>query len=184
MRPLRPSRGLSMPHLLSETSDFAGSTAFAVIDFASGYWQLPVEEASQESQSIITPQGVYASSRTLQGSVNAAANFQGKVEPLYSCIRSHLKAWIDDFILHQRSFSELLPILRRFFEITRENGLFISAPKTLLYAKWVRWCGRKVDHEGIHLDPARSEVLAQMERPRTGGELCQTIRTCHELAIV
>ena len=31
-----------MPHVESEVLDFAGSKFFAVVDFVSGYWHLPL----------------------------------------------------------------------------------------------------------------------------------------------
>lgn len=38
---------LAMPNIEAELVDLRGATCFAHIDFVSGYWQLPLEEASQ-----------------------------------------------------------------------------------------------------------------------------------------
>ncbi len=68
-----------MPHLYSKIYDFAGSTCFAVLEFVSGYWQLPVDQDSQDACGIVTPNGVYSSTRVLQGLTNATSHFQGTV---------------------------------------------------------------------------------------------------------
>ena len=164
-----------MPQMQAETSDFAGSKAFAVIDYCSGYWQFPLDAESQDCQSIVTPNGVFSPTRTLQGAVNSASNFQGKVEPLYAELRPNLKAWLDGFILHARSFAELLRILRTYFGITRAHNLFLSAIKTTLYARKAKWCGRIIDAEGVRLDPSQYDVLTNLSEPRAGGELSQFV---------
>lgn len=104
-----------MPHIDSEIYDLSESNSFATIDFVSGYWQLPLDKQSQAAHSIITPNGVYSPTRTQQGATNSVANFQGKVEPLFRSLSQYLKAWLDDFIVHCKSESELLQVLRQFF---------------------------------------------------------------------
>ncbi len=101
-----------MPHLESEEIDFAGGTCFASIEFVSGYWKLPLDPATAAAHSIITPNAMYTPSRTLQGASNSCTNFQANVEPIFSDIREHLKAWLDDFVLHCKSEEQLLRALR------------------------------------------------------------------------
>jgi hypothetical protein len=141
-----------MPHLESELADLASSTYFATIDFASGYWQLPLSETSQSLHSFVTPQGIFQPTRMLQGARNSGANFQSRVELCFLSIRQSLKAWLDDFLLHHHSESGLLDTLAS-FQICRDRRLKISARKSVLFTNQVRWCGRVIDAEGVRFDP-------------------------------
>ena len=119
-----------MPNIEAELSDVRGATAFAGIDFCSGYWQLPLHPESQPLFAFMTPDGVVMPTRTRQGGCNSAANFQEKVEQCFIELKENLKAWLDDFMLYARDEEHLLCLLRRFFEICRTRRLIVSLPKS------------------------------------------------------
>eukprot|EP00171_Calliarthron_tuberculosum_P014233 IDg14233t1 len=66
----------AMPHLESHFQDISGSSYFANIDLAHGYWQIPLAKESQEMMSIQTQVGVYSSKRLLQGGSDSGNHFQ------------------------------------------------------------------------------------------------------------
>lgn len=119
-----------MPHIESELADLAESDTFAVIDFCNAYWQMPLDEDSQHLHSFLTANEVVKPTRTLPGSTNAGMNFQSKVEPCFVEIRSRLKAWLDDFLLHAKDEGELLATIKTFFEVCRTRGLKVSIRKS------------------------------------------------------
>lgn len=47
-----------MPNFGKELEKLTGSIYFATLDLSHGYWQLPLEVASQECQSFETPDGI------------------------------------------------------------------------------------------------------------------------------
>lgn len=164
-----------MPHIDSELADLAGSKHFALIDFPSGYWQLPLDEDSQELLSFMTPTTVIQPKRCTQGAKNAGPNFQSKVEPLFAGIREFLKAWLDDFMLHNETEEGLLDALDKFFMVCLNRKLKISARKTHLFLLVVRWCGRIIDGNGVQFDPRNLSGLQEIHLPRTAGELCEYV---------
>ena len=170
-----------MPNLDAEMVDFAKSTCFAVLDFVSGYWQLPLHPDSYGACGLITPKGVFASKRVLPGLANATAYFQGSVEPLFKDIRDNMKAWLDDFNLHTENEKKLLQLLCQFFEVCRQCGLFLSARKCRFYAKELRWCGR-ITATGYTMDPSKAEGLKNLDSPRTAEELSQLVYCCRWMA--
>ena len=123
-----------MPYIDSEIYDFSGSNVFATLDFVSGYWQLPLDADAQDAHSIITQRGIYSPTRTQQGATNSVANFQSKVEPLFRSMRDHLKAWLDDFILHCKSEEQLLKMLRQFFlDLSQARLVLVSQEVQFLH---------------------------------------------------
>lgn len=164
-----------MPDINGELSDVKGASSFCGVDFCSGYWQLPMARESQHLLAFMTPRGVVQPTRTTQGAINSAANFQQKVEPCFAELRNNLKAWIDDFIMYYHSEEEHLEKLRRFLEICKEKNLVISLPKSVFFAKSIKWCGRIIDGNGYRYDPANYEALKNATCPTNGAELCQFI---------
>jgi hypothetical protein len=75
-----------MPHIESELYKVRGAMCFATFDLSSGYWQLKLDESSQECQPFITPDGIYTPTRVLHGTRNAVSHIQaciqGILEPL------------------------------------------------------------------------------------------------------
>ena len=137
-----------MPHLESENLDFTNSTCFAVLDFVSTYWQLPLHQDSYTACGVVTPRGVVASIWVLSGLANATAHFQSSMEPLFSELRENMKAWIDDFNLFCGNEEQLLQLLERVFEIYHQHGLLLSARKCFLFAPELKWSGRIIDKQG------------------------------------
>lgn len=126
------------PHIQSNLMDFAGSLFFASIHFCKGYWQLPLVADSQGYHSFLTPKGVFQPRRTLKGALNAAQNFQSKVEPCCGSIKEALKAWLDDLVLHAHTNETLIEVLRAFLGICGVRKLERSAKKTVLFSQSIK----------------------------------------------
>ena len=172
-----------MPHLESEILDFAGSSCFGILDFVSAYWQLPLHRVSYTACGMVTPRGVVASTRVLPGLANDTAYFQSSVEPLFSELWENMKAWLNDFNLFCNSEEQLLHLLKRLFEICRQHGLLLSAKKSVLFARELKWCGRIIDAQGYRMDPSNVAGLQNMDLPRNPADLAQLFYCCRWMAI-
>ena len=172
-----------MPHLDSEVQDFSGSNCFASLDFVSGYWQLPLHPDSYSACGVVTPRGVVISKRVLQGLANAVSFFQSSIEPLFSSLRGHFKAWLDDFSIHSETEDMLLSKLEEFFHICHVKRLWLSAMKCKLFKKKLRWCGRIISGEGYTMDPTNLSGLQDMHMPKTAAGLSQFIYCCRWMSM-
>jgi len=164
-----------MPNIDSEAGDFRQAKYFAQIDFTSGYWQLPLDKESQVHHSFVTPQGIYAPTRILQGGRNAPIHFQRAVEPCFHHLRKSLKAWLDDFILFSGSEEEYLKLLVQFLETCRKYGLKVHIIKSTFFCMKVRWIGRIWDSDGFRYDPRNAEALSKLDNPKNAAELSQVL---------
>ena len=81
-----------MPNIEAELADARGAKVFATIDFCYGYWQAPLHPDSQPLFAFIGPDGVVMPTRTTQGGMNFAANFQEKVSECFAELRKNFKA--------------------------------------------------------------------------------------------
>lgn len=73
-----------MPILQHELTKIAGSTLFVNLDLSHGYWQLPLDEKSQECQSFITPDGIFTPTRVLHGTTNAVTHLEATINDILS----------------------------------------------------------------------------------------------------
>jgi len=161
----------AMPDLESMYQSTAGSTVFAKIDMCHAYWQIPLHPDSQEIMSIQTPLGVHTPTRILQGGTDAGNHFQSTISQVFAEMASHLLQWLDDFLMHAASETELLRRLGRFFEVCHDFGLKLHARKTHLFLREVNFCGRIIDSKGVRHDPRSLDTLKNMRTPEVAGDL-------------
>lgn len=119
-----------MPDINNELSDVRRATVFISIEVCDGNWQLPMNIHSQPLEAFMKPKGVVQPTRTTQGAINSAANFQQKVEPCFKDSRDNLKVWIRDLVMFAKSEQIDLSLLRRFLVICWYNNLFIYLLKS------------------------------------------------------
>jgi hypothetical protein len=89
-----------MPSVQDELHDLHGSEVFATLDFCQGYWQIHLHKDSQDSQSFITPDGLYTPTLVLHGTRNASQHLQSVLVVMMGDIKSSIKVWLNDFLLH------------------------------------------------------------------------------------
>jgi Reverse transcriptase (RNA-dependent DNA polymerase) len=140
-----------MPNLQDELHDLHGSEVFATLEFCQGYWQIPLHKYSQDCQSFITPDRVYTPTRVLHGTRNATQHLQSVLVVMMDNIKSNIKEWLDDCLLHTKTEDNLLATLNFFFKKCQEHGLKLHASKSVLFATTVRYCGRLITKDGVRL---------------------------------
>src|SRR5687768_8749261 len=85
----------------------AGAKYFTTCDSASGYWQIPVEEADQEKLSFITPYGTYSYLVIPMGYCNSSGIFQRAMnETLEQYLFSCCLVYVDDLIIYCPTFEQ------------------------------------------------------------------------------
>lgn len=163
-----------MPLLDTLLVHLRGSSVFACLDLFNGYWQMPLEESSQEFHSFQTDTGVYTPTRVIQGCADGTQAFQAMMtEVLDGLIYDICLVWLDDVVVFAPTISELWKRIRLVLERIREGNLHASATKTKLFMKEAKWCGKLISGEGVRHDPDRLKALGNIPRPENAGQLLQ-----------
>ncbi len=90
-----------MPHLQSRLKHASGKRHFGKFDCLKGFWQLPLDEDSQEPLSYMTDEESFTPLRVPQGSCDAAVYFQLTMEECFrKLLYKYLLVWIDDLLLY------------------------------------------------------------------------------------
>jgi hypothetical protein len=92
-------------------------------------------------------------------------------------IKSNIKVWLDDCLLHTRTEDDLLAILNFFFKKCQEHGLKLQVSKCVLFATTatVRYCGRLITKDGVRFDPKNMKALQAMQEPQNSADLIQYV---------
>jgi Reverse transcriptase (RNA-dependent DNA polymerase) len=90
-------------------------------------------------------------------------------------IKSNIKVWLDDCLLHTKTKDDLLATLNIFFKQCRKLGLKLHARKCVLFATTVRYCGRLITKDCMRFDPKDKQALQTMQKPQNGADLVQYV---------
>jgi Reverse transcriptase (RNA-dependent DNA polymerase) len=164
-----------MSNLQDELHDLHGFGTFVTLDFCQGYWQISLHNDSQDCQSFITPDEVYTPTRVLYGTRNASQHLQSMLLVMIDDIKTNIKVWLDDCLLHTKTEDDLLATLNFIFKQCKKYGLKMQASKCVLFAITVRYCGRFITENGVRFDPKNMEALQTMREPLNGVDLVQYV---------
>jgi hypothetical protein len=90
---------------------------------------------------------------------NATQHLQSVLVVVMGDIKSNIKVWLNDCLLHTKTEDDLLATLNIFFKKFQEHGLKLHASKCVLFASKVRYCARLITKDGVRFDPKNMEAL-------------------------
>ena len=157
----------SYAHRIDDTLDLlAGTKYFTTLDLASGYWQVPMDRASQEKTAFTTYSGLYEFRKMPFGLVNAPATFQHLMEVVLTGLaRGSCHVYLDDVLVLGKTLEEHLTNLTKVFSRIRGAGLRLK-PKMCDFAQEsVEYLGHVVSAEGIQTDPEKLRAVNRYPTP-------------------
>ena len=163
-----------MPFLESIVNDLAGSKFWFSLDAFKGFWMMPLAEECQEMFSFMTDRGVFTPTRSIQGALNSATQFQARMYEMYKELLHHsLIIWIDDLLGHAATEEKWFSILSRTLELAEQYDLKLNLEKCNLFLQEAKFCGRIFTPGGVKHDPDRITALTGIPQPRTARDLQQ-----------
>ena len=151
-----------------------GSKVFSVIDFEKGYWQIAAKEKAGEIMTIMTHNGMYASTRLMQGFVNGVSIFQSVVSGILQGIENVI-IWVDDVLVFTVDVLGMIQTLQEVYERFLKRNVKISWKKSRFFTKKVKYLGRIIDGDGVRFDDEKIQTMVNLPIPTNGGELGQFI---------
>ncbi|CAA7043474.1 unnamed protein product [Microthlaspi erraticum] len=159
-------------------SDFVSITE---IDLASGYHQIPIDEADVRKTAFRTRYGHFEFVVMPFGLTNAPAAFMRLMNDVF---REYLDVFviifIDDILVYSRSQEEHATHLRLVLEKLREQKLFAKLSKCSFWQREMGFLGHIVSAEGVSVDPAKIEAIRDWPRPSSATEIRSFLAECEE----
>jgi len=163
-----------MPFLETMVQSLAGSKFWFSLDAFKGFWIMPLAKDCQEMFSFMTDKGVFTPTRSIQGALNSASQFQARMYEIYKeLLFESLIIWIDDLLGHAPSEGKWFQILARTLELAEKYDLKFNLDKCNLFLKEAKFCGKVFTPEGVKHDMDRIKALVAIPQPRTARDLQQ-----------
>ena len=161
-----------LPRIDESLDALSGAKYFTVLDLKSGYWQVPLEEASKEKTAFATHRGLFEFNVLPMGLANAPAAFSRLMNNVLAGLTwSACLVYLDDTIVIGRTFNEHMENLRVVLDRFRRANLQLNPRKCQWFQSQVRYLGHVVSREGVHTDPNTIEKVRSWPRPLTQKQL-------------
>ena len=158
--------------------ELAGSTWFTTLDLRWGYHQVAIAEEDVCKTAFWGHDGLYEWVVMPFGLKNAPAFFQRLMDTTLSAQREFCRCYIDDVIIHSKSFDEHLIHLRAVFERLRAKRIKCHPKKMRLAVRTVPYLGHFIVPGGTAPQDVKVEAIVRMVPPRDISELRAFLGTC------
>ena len=155
-----------LPRFNEVIDSLEGNMYFSNIDLLSGYFQMALEEESQNVTAFITPLGLYKWKRLPMGLASAPGAFQNLMEIIFADLSCEVAlVYLDDIIVFGRNFKEHLKRLELVFQSLSENGLKIDGSKCNFVQNQISFLGHFISESGVEVDPEKVRAVEKMKEP-------------------
>ena len=152
---------------IDETLEYlSGSCCFSSLDLASGYWQVPMDEADKPKTAFTTPFGLYQFNVMPFGLCNAPATFQRLMTRVLAGLHwSVALVYLDDIIVFSPTIEEHFDRLEKVFQALRQAKLKVKPRKCHFFQSNIKYLGHIVSKKGISTDPEKTSVIVNWPTP-------------------
>ena len=169
-----------LPTLQDLTSSLAGATVFSSLDAASGFYQIPLHEASQELTTFITPMGRYCYRRLPFGITSAPEIFMRKMNELLYGLDG-VFTYMDDILIYGKDKSEHDERLNKVLKVLASAGLKLNRDKSVIGQSHLKFLGHVFDANGIRSCQDKVRAILEMPAPSSVPQLRQILGMVHYL---
>lgn len=142
------------------------SRYFVALDLRAGYWQIPMDHESRKYTAFRSFKGLYEFLVMPFGLTNAPATFQRAMDNLLGDLYFiGVIVYLDDILIHGRTFEETLGLLRKVFERLEEAGFTINLEKCRFFPQQLKYLGHVVEDGSMYPDIEKVQVLQQIQKP-------------------
>ena len=155
-----------MPNPEAIFATLSGDKFFSKLDFTKGYWQIPMKEEDKEKTAFSSSLGLLQFKRMPFGLVNAGATYSRMMRKLLDGLDG-VANYVDDVIIHSRTWDEHVATLSEVFARIREASLTVKPSKCWLGYSKVDFLGHRVGDGNILTQDDKVDKVMKADRPRT-----------------
>ena len=155
-----------LPNIQVIFDKLGASKWFTTMDLLNGFWQVMIKEEHRHKTAFITARGLFEFIVMPFGLCNAPATFQRLmdtvIKPEY---RSFIETYIDDVMIHSKTFKEHLVHLDILLTLLKEHNLVVKLKKCKFAQLAVKFLGHILSHGHISTNPEAVATILKWERP-------------------
>ncbi|MEE8326536.1 MAG: reverse transcriptase domain-containing protein [candidate division NC10 bacterium] len=158
--------GYPIPRI-DDALDLMGASPFlSSLDFATGYYQVPMSQKDRKKTAFSTRSGHYQWEVMPMGLCNAPATFQRVMNVLLSGLTWNVcLCYIDDIIIFSRTFEEHMVTLEQIFVRIERANLKLRANKCFFCRKELLYLGHVLTQTGVHTNPLLIADVKECQPP-------------------
>ncbi|XP_059474872.1 uncharacterized protein LOC132196326 [Neocloeon triangulifer] len=154
-----------LPHIQDVLDSLQGSKFFSTLDLDSGYWQIPMDEASKEKTAFSTPFGQFQCLRMGFGLVNGPSDFSALMDAVFRNKRKGVVNYMDDVVAGTALLCEHWDVLQYIFDRLREAKLKLKPAKCFFLRQEVSILGHRVSALGSKPDNKNVQAIVRFPVP-------------------
>lgn len=155
-----------LPRIDESLDLVAGSKWFSSLDLRSGYWQVALSPAARPKTAFSTGRGLWQFTVMPFGLCNAPATFERLMEKvLVGLPPTECLVYLDDLLVHGKTFQAALASLREVLRRVTEAGLKLHPEKCQFLRKEVTFLGHRVGEDGISTEPCKVTAVRDWPTP-------------------
>ncbi len=153
--------------ILNDTVDkIRGKKYYTSIDLASEYWQVEVDEDSQDIIAFVISWELYQFNVMPFGLTNAPATFQRLMNyVLYDYLNNFVIVYLNDILVYSDTFDEHINHLKKIFTKLREANLIIKLKKCKFGQRKIKFLGYMIGTDGLRTNPENIEKIINCPVP-------------------
>lgn len=144
-----------LPEVRGIMHKLAGAGFFTKLDLKSAFHHLPIDEASQELTTFMTPKGPRCFTRLVFGANTAPEEFQKFMDTILTDLDGVI-VFIDDLLIFEKTLAELKSRTKIVIKRLKENNLTLNKDKCSYDQTEVIFVGSKINKDGVH--PTKDKV--------------------------
>lgn len=155
------------------------------LDLSSSFWQIPLQEASQEKTSFNVPRrGLFKFKVMPFGLCGAPARQQRLMDMLFGngfCSdvdKGIVYCYVDDIVIASADFQTHLVLLNRVLERLEKANLTINFQKSKFFRSSLKYLGYVVDEFGLRTDPEKVAAILDFPTPTSVTQIKSFIGMC------
>lgn len=155
-----------LPLIRDIFDQLSGAKVFSTMDMRSGYWQLPMDEASIEKTAFVCFRGQYEFLRLPFGLANAPSIYSRVMnQVLGEYIGKFVLVFIDDIVVYSKTDEEHMEHVRLVLEKLEEHGLTLKDTKCAWAKKEINLLGYVVGAQGVSAQSSKTEAIKALNPP-------------------
>ena len=164
-----------LPNIDDILENCQGSRFFSQLDFASGYWAIPISEEDKPKTAFSVPRGKFEFERMPFGLVNAQATFQRKIDVVVKKLKqegfSGVEGYVDNILIHSKTQEEHLKLISAVYEEVRKHNFTLRADKCQLGFRKLDFLGYCISYNQIQPSPSNVEKIKNFPVPNSKKKL-------------
>ena len=153
---------------IDDTLDSLQEAKFvSTLDLRSGYWQVEMDNRSQDKTAFVTHKGLFEFNVMPYGLTNAPATFQRLMDIVLAGLKWQCcLVYIDDVVIYSPTFEQHLTDLTNVFEALKSANLTLKASKCHFCRREMQYLGHLITQDGVKPDPALIKSVSNFPQPR------------------